>query len=138
MKVRDVPGPEDTNNAEIAAVVAPRPPMIVSDGADWTKRFAEDDFPYIQRIYELYDAIENVHNRHLPNEHHDYGPTKRRIAYRFFSRSLGLAPPAKRETAPIESQADQAVRHWIDLPTTFSADFVAEVTKNLLEHSSSN
>jgi len=97
MKVRDVPGPEDTNNAEIAAVVAPRPPMIVSDGADWTKRFAEDDFPYIQRIYELYDAIENVHNRHLPNEHHDYGPTKRRIAYRFFSRSLGLAPPAKRE-----------------------------------------
>jgi len=118
MKVRDVPGPEDTNNAEIAAVVAPRPLMIVSDGADWTKRFPDEDFPYIQRIYELYDTVGNVHNRHLPNERHDYGPTKRHIAYRFFSRSLGLAPAPKEETAPIESQADQAVRNWLDLPGT--------------------
>ena len=131
MNVRDVPGPEDTNNAEIAAVVAPRPLMIISDGADWTKHFPGEDFPYIQQIYELYDAIGNVQNRHLPNEHHDYGPTKRRIAYRFFSRSLRLAPPAERETALIESQADQAVRNWLDVPGTFSGDFVAEVTKSL-------
>ena len=138
MKVRDVSGAEDTNNAEIAAVVAPRPLMVVSDGADWTKRFPEEDFPYVQRIYELYDAIENVHNRHLPNEHHDYGPTKRRIAYRFFSRSLGLAPPPKRETAPIESQADQAVRNWVDVPLTFSGDFEAELTKGLSDRSLSS
>ena len=122
MKVHSVPGPYDTNNAEIAALVAPHPLMLVSDGDDWTRHFPEEDFPYIQRIYELYGAADSVQNRHFPNEGHDYGPSKRRVAYRFFSRSFGLAAPPAHETAKIESQADQTVRLWVDLPGTFHDD----------------
>jgi len=80
----------ETSNAEIAALAAPRPLLLVSDGKDWTKNTPQVEFPYIQRVYRLYGASERVENVHLPDEGHDYGPSKRAAAYRFLARHLQL------------------------------------------------
>jgi hypothetical protein len=80
----------DTCNAEIAALFAPKPQCIVSDGNDWTKNVPKVEFPYIQSVYQVYDAAGQVENMHLPNEGHDYGPSKRDAMYRFMARRLGL------------------------------------------------
>ncbi|MFW5656126.1 MAG: alpha/beta hydrolase family protein [Bacteroidota bacterium] len=79
-----------TNNVEIAALCAPRPMLVVSDGADWTKNTPEVEFPYIKKVYAMYNAEDKVKNVHLPNEGHDYGISKRKAAYRFFAEHLGL------------------------------------------------
>jgi hypothetical protein len=80
-----------TNNAEIAALAAPRPMLLISDGKDWTKNTPRVEFPYIKNVYRLYNAKDNVENLHLPDEGHDYGPSKRIGTYKFLAKHFGLS-----------------------------------------------
>jgi hypothetical protein len=41
-------------------------------------------------VYTLYGALDQVENTHLPNEGHDYGPSKREAMYRFMAKHLRL------------------------------------------------
>jgi len=79
-----------TDNVEIAAMAAPRPQLIVSDGGDWTDRMPEHDFLYLQKMYGWYGKKENVENVHLPLEKHDFGINKRTAVYEFMAKHLGL------------------------------------------------
>ncbi len=79
-----------TCNAEMAAIFAPKPLCVVSDGKDWTKSVPALEYPYLQRVYALCGAAEQLSNVHLQNEGHDFGPNKRNAVYDFFAAALAL------------------------------------------------
>lgn len=79
-----------TNNVEIAALCAPRPMLLISDGSDWTRNTPRIEYPYLQKVYALYNAEHKVENVHFPAEVHDYGVNKRAAAYTFLAHHLKL------------------------------------------------
>ncbi len=70
MDIHDCAG--RTDNVEIAAMAAPRPQLLISDGSDWTDKMPEHDFPYLQKMYSWYGKKADVQNVHLPNDKHDF------------------------------------------------------------------
>jgi hypothetical protein len=82
----------ETNNAEIAALAAPRPLLLVSVGGDFTKNTPRVEYPYIRRIYELFGKAENAENAHFPNQKHGYQYLKRQAMYPFMVKHLALDP----------------------------------------------
>lgn len=88
--VHILPDGTRTNNVEFCAAFAPKPLLIVSDGEDWTKNVPEVEFPYLQKMYGLYGAEDNVENVHLASEGHDYGLSKRLAVYDFVRRRWSL------------------------------------------------
>ena len=83
-------GSYQTTNAEIAALTAPRPMLMISDGNDWTQHNPESEYPFMQKIYGLYGKKQLVSNVHLADEGHDFGPSKRQAMYIFMAEHLGV------------------------------------------------
>ncbi|GGB90475.1 alpha/beta hydrolase family protein [Dyadobacter sediminis] len=83
-------GDFQTNNVEIAALAAPKPMIMISDGGDWTKNTPEVEFPFVQKIYGLYGKKDMLESVHLADEQHDFGPSKRKAMYAFMAKHARL------------------------------------------------
>ena len=92
----------------LAAAMAPRPVLTVSDGGDWTATYPALEYPFLRRIWGFYGAEKRVCNAHFPDERHDYGVNKRRAVYEFFARELGLDADRVDETR-VELQPETAL-----------------------------
>lgn len=80
----------ETNNAEIAALAAPRPLLLVSVGGDWTKNNPKVEYPYIRSVFKTLGAESNVENKHFADEGHGYQESKRQAMYPFMVKHLKL------------------------------------------------
>ena len=98
-----------TCEPELAAAMAPKPMLIVSDGGDWTSSVPTLEFPFLQRIYGFYGATDNVCNVHLPDERHDFGANKRQAVYDFFIHVFHLNRSMLDESK-IEIEPDDALK----------------------------
>ena len=82
-----------TNNVEIAAMMAPRPMLLVAATGDWTRNVPKEEFPAIQAIYRLYDKGDNVAAVQFDSPH-NYHQGSRETVYRFFARHALRLPNA--------------------------------------------
>lgn len=98
-----------TCEPELAAVMAPKPMLIVSDGGDWTSSVPALEYPYLQRIYGFYGATDKVRNVHLPSERHDFGKNKRQAVYDFFIDVFHL-DPSMLDESKVQIEPDEALK----------------------------
>ena len=74
----------NTSNVEIAALFAPKPMLLVSATGDWTHNVPKQEFPAIQRIYDLYGKGDQVKVVQI-DQVHNFNELSREAVYRFFA-----------------------------------------------------
>ncbi len=77
----------NTQNVEIASIMAPRPQLIVSATGDWTRNVPKEEFPTVQKLYSLYDAADKVSVVQF-DAPHNYHKGSREAVYSFFRKTL--------------------------------------------------
>ncbi len=108
----------DTFNTEIAALMAPRPLLLVSATGDWTKNNPTEEAPDIRSIYALYGAEEKFDCVQF-DAPHNYNQDSREAVYAWFGRwLLGIddAGALKEQPFQVEKDEDLLVFADRDLP----------------------
>lgn len=82
-----------TSNPEIAAMIAPKPMLLVAGTVDWTRNTLRDEYPAIKKLYELYGKPENVSAVQVEAPHNFNRPSREAV-YKFLARiHPGLTDP---------------------------------------------
>jgi dienelactone hydrolase len=76
-----------TNNVEIAAMIAPKPMILVAATGDWTRNTLTEEYPAIKKIYELYGKPENLETAMLEAPH-NFNKANREHVYKFFGKHI--------------------------------------------------
>ncbi|HZK93861.1 MAG TPA: CocE/NonD family hydrolase [Prolixibacteraceae bacterium] len=77
----------NTFNVEIAAMIAPKPLLLVSDTYDWTSDTRNTIIPMVKSIYHLYNAEDKLKNVHFDYVH-NYNKSSREAVYEYFGKWL--------------------------------------------------
>jgi hypothetical protein len=108
----------DTNNVEIAAIMAPRPMIMSAATGDWTRNMATEEYPAIRAIYDLYDKAAEV-EMFFQDAPHNYNKPNREATYAFFGKHvLGETDASKLKERGIQMPKlqDMLVLHNRTLP----------------------
>ncbi len=85
----------DTNNVEIASMMAPRPMIMSAATGDWTRNMRTEEYPAVRAIYDLYGKAADV-EMFFQDAPHNYNRPNREATYAFFGKHvLGETDPAK-------------------------------------------
>ncbi len=76
-----------TNTVEIAALMAPKPMLVVAATGDWTRNVPKEEFPALQQIYSLYNATDKVEAVQF-DAPHNFHQASREAVYTFFRKTL--------------------------------------------------
>src|SRR5215468_10337328 len=91
----------DTNNVEIASLMAPRPMMLVSATGDWTRNMMTSEYPAVRDVYKLFGAEDRLTAIQI-DAPHNYNQPSREAVYGWFAHwFLGRA-----ETTPIKERGN--------------------------------
>ncbi len=102
----------ETNNIEIAALMAPRPLILPSVTGDWTKETPKVEYPSVRGIYELYGAAGRVVNVHIKGGH-GYPQPHRESVYGFFDRWIrGVGDGGKVPEPAFKPEKREDMRIW--------------------------
>lgn len=100
----------DATNVEIAAMMAPRPMLLVAATGDWTKNTPTVEYPAIRRIYELYDATDRIAYVQI-EAGHNYNRDSREAMYAWFGRwFLNETDPSKLKEGTVSVPPPETMR----------------------------
>ena len=77
----------DTDNAEMCAMLAPRPLFLAGSTGDWTDQLMTQEYPAMLETYRRYGAEDHVEVFYQVADHQYNKKTRRRV-YNFFARHL--------------------------------------------------
>jgi dienelactone hydrolase len=108
----------DTNNVDIAAMMAPRPMIMTASTGDWTRNMKTEEYPAVRAIYDLYGKGGEV-EMFYQEAPHNYNKVNREAVYAFFGKHvLGEMDAAglKEKSIRVEKLEDMLALHNRKLP----------------------
>ncbi len=105
----------DANNVEIAAMMAPRPLMMIAATGDWTRETYRVEYPAIRSVYQLFDAEEKVRAKQM-DAPHNYNQQSREAVYAAFGEWLLGKQDYSYQEEELEIEDFDALRVFPDGP----------------------